>query len=219
MHKLTQFLPIFRADVLVELLSKPSVAAQSRCGAAVRGIHVSCLHDATSSAELLADDVDLYNATVFRRGLVCVICLRLINSLTLSSFSSHASHDRASSDGNGQENRDSHLVLPVLLHVSVWHLFSVFIRPHRTLCGALYRSCLLQSHGVPRYTRSHLPSGAETVHFLCALRAGIGRVDSAVANHDKLDVVSEPAVLGECERIQTLKLVEHLKVCETFFRS
>ena len=67
-------------------------------------------------------------------------------------FSSSPPHDRATSKWNGQENNRHNLVLPILLHVHFRYLLGVSFRPHWTLCGAFYRSRLLQSHGIPRYS-------------------------------------------------------------------
>lgn len=57
---------IFRADVLGELLSKPSVAAQSRCGSAIGRIHVSGVHAPAAAAELFSHDFYFHHAVVLR---------------------------------------------------------------------------------------------------------------------------------------------------------
>lgn len=64
--KCSLFASIFRADVLAELLPKPLVAKESRCGAAIWGIHVSCLHATVVTAELFADHRDLHHSVVLR---------------------------------------------------------------------------------------------------------------------------------------------------------
>lgn len=64
--KCSFFASIFRADVLAELLPKPLVATESRCGSAIWGIHVSCLHATVVTAELFADNRDLYHSVVLR---------------------------------------------------------------------------------------------------------------------------------------------------------
>lgn len=57
---------IFRANVLAELLSKSFMASKSCRCSSIRGIHISCLYVATSSAILFSNDCNLHHAAIFR---------------------------------------------------------------------------------------------------------------------------------------------------------
>ncbi len=45
------------------------------------------------------------------------------------------------------------LYVPVYLHNNIWNIFCVPIPFHRTLCYTVPGTCVLQLHGVPRYSR------------------------------------------------------------------
>lgn len=75
-------------------------------------------------------------------------------------FSTPSSYDRATSHGNGQEDSNSHLVLPILLHVGIRDLLSLSVCSNRALCGAVPRPRFLQPHGIPRLCRSYCTTGA-----------------------------------------------------------
>ena len=45
------------------------------------------------------------------------------------------------------------LYVPVYLHNNIWNIFCVPVPFHRTLCYTVPGTCVLQLHGVPRYSR------------------------------------------------------------------
>lgn len=104
-----------------------------------------------------------------------------VDSFVCSTF---ASHDWTSSDGNGQEDGDLNIVLPILLHIDLWHLLSFPLCADGTLCGTVHRARLLQSHGIPRHSWSHFSSRAKALHFPHSLRPWSRRLDSFTANDD-----------------------------------